>query len=355
VSEGSQVRCAGVALLAGLLTASAAAAFEGRYRVHGTGLAGDYTGSALVDRSGDVYRIALKTTGPSRERRAEVEGVRSGLELSFDLPGRLVARVRMSADRSVLRVGYWDGSGDLVRREVWAPSGEVRIPVVVAALSGGPGFSGVDADRAAAARDTILAHLASTYGRLAAFEAAGEVVVLDGPAADRDGDGRLSRAEGDAIRADLERRGAKRPGRVVLVLTAAPFIGRGCRGWTLGDAPPTPRTLTDANDNFSLVGVDYLDPDAHHTVPHEVGHQLGLDDLRPANRGLLAAPSRRDHLMESGGRGVHLDRRVLDVLRPRVLDPDHGLRGRRAASAHLLAGPDEGDDEPAGLGAVPPG
>lgn len=130
---------------------------------------------------------------------------------------------------------------------------------------------------------------------------------VDGAAADADHDGQLSRPELAALRDDLERRGVKRRGQVTLVLTAAPFVAADCRGWTLGDVPSVQGSLADRNDNFSVVGLSFLDPTRFHTVAHEVGHQLGLDDLRPDNRGQLEQPDRDDHLMESGGCGHFVD------------------------------------------------
>ena len=48
---------------------------------------------------------------------------------------------------------------------------------------------------------------------------------------------------------------------------------KGCRGWTLGDAPATPHSLGDVNDNFSLVGARWLA--SHHTAARWCSRQEG--------------------------------------------------------------------------------
>lgn len=341
---GSVVR---LALALVLLVAPTAAAQGARYRIDGAGPDGPSRGSALIAREpGGALVVALKTVdrdGVERRARAEIARPPAGdAPLTFVLratrglidepPVVVVAR---RAEAGTLDVIHRDARGEVVRRETWRRDEDVTVPVQVVALTGEPfRFPGVSAEQAAAAQAKILEQLARVYAPWrVAFEPAAAPALLPGDGFDADGDGRLGRDEIVALRADLERRELKRAGRVVLVLTAAPLIGRGCRGWTLGDSPATPHSLGDVNDNFSLMRLDSVENGR--TAPHEVGHQLGLDDLTPHNRDLLERRERDDHLMESGGRGAFLDPAAGRLLRKNVRWPDHGLDGRRRAPAWM--------------------
>lgn len=335
-------------MLAGVLLLAPPALAQGtRYRLEGVGPEGRCRGTALITRdvAGRLV-VALKTVGEDgaeRRARAEVEPPPAGGPLTFvaratrgvieEAPLVGIAR---RVDAGGLEVVYQDVRGQVVRRERWQRDEDVTVPIVVVALTGAPfRFPGVSPDQAAAAQEEVVAQLERTYGPWrVTFSPVSEPALLAGEDFDRDGDGRLAREEIAALRADLERRELKRPGRVVLVLTAAPLVGRGCRGWTLGDAPATPHSLGDVNDNFSLTGLQHVANG--HTVAHEVGHQLGLDDLTPHNRGLLERRDRGDHLMESGGLGAFLDPALGRVLRKNVRWPDHGLDGRRTTPDWLL-------------------
>lgn len=325
-----------------LLLAPSALAQGARYRLDGVGPEGPCRGTALIAREpGGALVVALKTSdreGVERRARAEVARPPADGPLTFvvratrgllDEPP-LVAIARR-VDAGALEVLYRDVRGEVVRRERWLRDEDVTVPLQVVALTGEAfRFPGVPADQAAAAQARILEQLATVYGPWRVqFAPVSAPTLLPGADYDADGDGRLGREEIAALRADLERRELKRAGRVVLVLTTAPLVGRGCRGWTLGDAPATPHSLGDVNDNFSLMRLDFVDNG--HTAPHEVGHQLGLDDLTPHNRDLLERRDRGDHLMESGGRGAFLDPTLGRLLRKNVRWPDHGLDGRRSA------------------------
>ncbi|MCW8139357.1 MAG: hypothetical protein KIT58_10690 [Planctomycetota bacterium] len=320
------------------LGAQGAWAQGARFRIDGVGSDGPCTGTALLAQEpGGALVVTLKTVGSDGvERRARAEVSRAGGLLSFTvrLARGVVLEPPLSArsrrlEGGALEVVYRDERGGVVRHEVWSRDEEVTIPVLVVALTGEPfRFPDVTAEEAAQAQASALAQLDAVYapGRLR-VEAVSAPVLLAGAPFDKDGDGRLSRDEGAALRAALEARELKRPGRVVLVVTSAPIVGRGCRGWTLGDARATPHSLGDVNDNFSLVGLKFIANGR--TVPHEVGHQLGLDDLTPHNRDLLERRERGDHLMESGGVGAFLDPAITRVLRRTARRPDHGLEGRR--------------------------
>jgi hypothetical protein len=324
-----------------LLLAPAVARADGaRYRIEGRGPEGACRGTALnTHEPGGGLVVALKTVGPDgAERRAWSPATPREDTLSFVTRATcglvtepaLTGRARRTGP-DALEVVFTDAAGAVVRREAWRRDEEVVIPLLVVALQGGGRLPGVASDAAARAQAAIVEQLDRVYApaRLR-FAPTGDPLLLSGAGYDRDDDGRLDRGELEALRADLEQAGHKRPGRVVLVLTAAPFVGPGCRGWTIGDAPATPHTLGDVNDNLSLVGLRWV-LEGHHTVAHEVGHQLGLDDLTAGNRGLLEHPERADHLMQSGGDGVYLDPAVARRLREAVRWPDHGLDGRRAA------------------------
>ena len=337
-------------LLLSLLVAFAASALpalaqEGRYEVQGVGPEGSYQGNAWIQRAGKRdFRVALRAFDTrARERRFEEEAKLEGSRLALDTRDRVdgtpterseqVALTRKSARDLV--VTYRDAQGEVTRREVWTRQRGIQVPVVVVALTGGKRFPGVSAAQAREAQKRVLAQLELTYQSLdASFRALRQPVPLRGERFDTDNNGWLSRRECVRLRDTLEQLKIKQPGRVVLVLTAASFVRPGCRGWTSGDAPQTPTTLTDLNDNVSLIGVSYLDPTRFHTTAHEVGHQLGLDDLRAQNRGKLEQPARRDHLMESGGKGIHLDPAIDRLLRRNLYRSiDFGLEGRQAPAA----------------------
>ncbi len=346
--------------LALALCAGTARALEGRYRVEGRGPEGAARGHALVERSpvGQGWLVTLKTAdAQGRERRLHADGaaapdgsLRFGGRAEGDLGVEPPLRARAAPGAAGLRVDYRDDAGRSVREEVWTPDERVVVPVAIVALTGGARFAGVSRDEAVAAQEAIIRALdrafAATDLRFAAVFPV--PAPLDGARFDRDGDGTLGREETALVRDELERRGLKRPGRVVLVLTASPIVGVGCRGWTLGDAPATPHSLGDVNDNISLVGLRWVDPRAH-TIPHEVAHQLGLDDIGPENRRQLARPDRDDQLMESGGTGFFLDPEHARLLRRTARYPDHGLEGRRGA-LRPVALPEGEAPAPAGPG-----
>lgn len=339
------VRLALGVLLGLLVLAPAARAQGARYRIEGTGPEGACEGSAFVaPEPGGPLTVTLKTRdAEGEERRARAELVRTGGLIAFDtrasrgviVEPALSARARRLAS-GALEVVYRDSRGEVVRRETWRREEEVTIPLQVVALSGEGRFPGVSAEQAAAAQAAILEQLTTVFAPCRVrFEAVSAApVIVAGTDFDQDGDGRLVREEAASVRAALEQREVKRPGRVVVVVTAASFVGRGCRGWTLGDAPATPHSLGDVNDNFSLVGSRFLD--GHHTAAHEVGHQLGLDDLTPQNRDLLENRERGDQLMESGGHGVFVDPAFVRLVRSNVRWPDHGLDGRRQGLTGLF-------------------
>ncbi len=300
-----------------------AVAQAGRYRVEGDD--GRSVSSAVVQKDGQGWRVSVESTALDGTRyRAKAQATLDPRGLAF--PGKaqplgtetLACAVdARRSGRGVLTVAWRDAAGRTLRRETWTKDLDRRdhvvVPVTVVALGGPPAsegeFPGVSAEQAAAAQTTALAALDRAFGPLGVrFKAAADApLLLDGAKADADEDGELSRPELAALRDDLERRGVKQRGQVTLVLTAAPFVAADCRGWTLGDVPSVQGSLADHNDNFSVVGLSFLDPSRFHTVAHEVGHQLGLDDLRADNRPQLEQPGRDDHLMESGGCGHFVD------------------------------------------------
>lgn len=312
-----------------------------RYQVQGVGPEGSYEGTAVLSRG----RVVVKTyDGSGRERITEADARRRGSGLRFTSRSTLECLVQrplratlraIEGERSSLVATYRDAEGQVVRRECWLRSDRIRIPLQVVALSGDERFPAVSAEQALEAQTWILGQLSAVFGPLdvefAPITAAPER--RSGAAYDLDRDGQLSLEESRGLRDALEREGLKRSGRVLLVLTRSGFADRidsdRCRGWTLGDASATPHSLDDLNDNFSIVGLRYLDPNRFHTVAHEVAHQLGLDDVTPQNRHLLAESVRKDHLMISGGTGLYLDARVSLLLRRTSgRFPDHGLEGR---------------------------
>lgn len=336
-----------IAMLA--LLPGTARAQAGRFRIEGQGPEGRYEGAAFIRAAGETCRVLIKTAAASAddERRGEADAqvVETGLRFTLRAERGPLREAALRADArrgsgGALLVGYRDARGQLVRRETWTREDVVTVPfVVVALLSDRASFPGISPEAAKRAEAQARRQLDGVYGPLGVTFAPvqGGPVLVDGAAQDRNGDGRLQRAEVEALRDALEQDGTKRPGRVVLVVTAAGFAAHGCRGWTLGDAPATPHSLGDVNDNLSLIGADYLG-DEHHTVAHEVGHQLGLDDLTRENRLELARPEREDHLMESGGEGLFLDPAAARLVRRAALLPDHGLCGRRTSSTVPLAG-----------------
>ena len=276
--------------------------------------------SASWTRSGTAWRAILP--------RGELE-LRSG-------QGGLVVRVRSRAG---------------ARSERWKPT-TVRVPVALAVLQGEGAFR-VEPEQVKDAMQVVGEQLAAVYGPLGlSFELLPPTPVA-AKRVDRDGDGRLAKDEVRRLRDHLERIGLKRPGRVVLTLTQAPIVGSGCRGWTLGDGVATPHTLTDLNDNFSIVAMRFLR--GHHTVAHEVGHQFGLDDLGRENRPQLSLPHRVDHLMDSGGEGFFVDPTAAVHMHTVTTHTDLGLAGRRSAHAVSASQPTTADapSGPQGLG-VPP-
>lgn len=339
------MRPALLALCALLAWPTLASAQAGRYRIEGEGPEGRCLGAAFVDAdplTGGL-RVVLKTTardGAERRARAAVEVEGGALAFAARATTGWRQEPALSGDArragpGALRVTWRDIAGRVVRRETWTRDDEVVIPIAVVALRGGGALPDVSAEAAGRAQVTVLAALDEVYAPLGIrFRPATPAPTLV-EAADVDGDGRLARAELERVRDDLEVRGVKRPGRIVLVITAAAIVGEGCRGWTLGHAPATPGSLGDVNDNISVVGLAYLDPARFHTVAHEVGHQLGLDDVSAENRLRLARPDRADQLMESGGSGRFLDPAMARLVREAALLPDHGLDGRRRVPAAL--------------------
>lgn len=318
-----------------------ALAQEGRYRIDGVGPAGTYRGSAEI--AAGEQRFSLKTrTFDSRAREVRYEGdalpsadalraLLRGKREGQALPQLRILIKRVPGEADALTATYYDAQRQVVRRESWTRTQEIEVPLSVVVIEGAGKLPGVPAGEAKEAQRRIEAQLNATFKPLGVhFQALrDEPWTAPGAALDRDQDGRLDKDECAALQGELERRGIKQPGRVVVVLTDAPFVHPGCRGWTPGDAPATDHTLVDPNDNLSIVGRAYLSPARFHTVAHEVGHQLGLDDLRPTNRHLLRESARPDHLMESGGRGFYLDPAILEILRRHVVGfPNHGLEGR---------------------------
>lgn len=333
---------------------SAAEAFEGRYRIQGVGPEGSYRGSARIQYRSRRWQVQLRTIdAKGNERRADARGgLSTARAMRFTCRAQQVGHVREAALRVRLRslqsdptsliATYRNRRRKVVRRECWLRDDLVRIPVQIVSLAGSAKFPDVSPSKAREAQARILAQLNTVYSKLQVqFQPITTAPArIKGAAFDADGNGRLSKKESRALRDALARSGLKRPGRVVIVITAAGFVSRGCRGWTLGDAPASPDTLWDPNDNFSLVGIRYLHPGRYHTVAHEVGHQLGLDDVRPQNRHRLRQPRRRDHLMISGGTGLHLDPVLTKMLhRTCARFPDHGLEGRREDQKKLLSAP----------------
>lgn len=355
------------------LLASPAAAFEGRYHVRGTGPDGAYDGDACVEPAGSAWRVVVQTfDGDGGERRAECEAPRSrdGLHFTYRAYRGLVPEAPLAAtlhaiggDPDSLVVTYRDVRGRVVRREAWVKSERIRIPLLVVSLAGDERFPGVTSAQATEAQAWIAGQLDGVFAPIdVSFRPlAPRPVEVAGAPFDLDGDGRLAAGEVAALRDALEARGLKRPGRAVVVITRADLVHEGCRGWTLGDAEPTPDTLEDLNDDFSILGLEFIDPSRFHTVAHEVCHQFGLDDLRDANRWRLAAPESHEQLMDSGGTGLELDPRLAVLLR-RACErfPDHGLEGRRApgvrslTEAQLQAVPDLGNPRPLPPAGLPP-
>ena len=308
-----------------LLAASPALAFDGHYAIRGEDAQGPYRGMAVVSPLPQGrHQVQIVIRHAHRLHTAAALLTPQGGD--FGLRGTL-GDGQGAMDDAGWRV-TWTAGGEVVAREHWRPATEIA--VAVAAVGAHGPLAGLDARAALHAQQQILARLNEVYGQLGIhFVPYREVPSLvPGQVADRNGDGRLSRAEVEGLRDELERRGIKRPGRVVVAVTQAPFVGHGARGWTLGDAPQTPATLEDLNDNFSLVGAGHLGFGSH-TVAHEVGHQFGLDDLGPQNQPSLSEPFREDHLMHSGGEGFHLDPAVLERLERWVACDDNGLGGRR--------------------------
>lgn len=344
-----------------------AQAFEGRWRIEGQEADGTATkGVALVDeRDGVSFRLLTKTCDKdgTTERRVETratlgaggvlrwsqKAVRN--EFLPDPPLTAVARLDAEANPPVLRVIYRDEQGKPVRRELWTRDESVAVPVALVGLVESEAFArGIPADALGPAGEQVLAQLSRVYAPLGVkFVRAGEPLGVAGEKVDADHDGKLSRDEVATLRDELEKAGTKRPGRVVIVLTGGTVVGRGCRGITLGDAPRNPTSLRDFNDNFSLIGLRYVDATRYHTVAHEVGHQLGLDDLARSNRMELRHPERDDHLMLSGGTGTFIDPAARELLLKGLRQPDHGLAGRRTALTL-----DFGDEERTDLGPLAP-
>ena len=334
----------GALLLLLTILPALAAAQEGHYRVDGLGPEGVYRGSAQIEGSRRGLAVSMrafdsrvrelrysgKTTGLTK---GELRVVMSGKREDKLLPPLRVVIKPVPGDDKALSAIYLDNDKKVIRRESWIRTRIVEIPLVVITLESDSktSFQGVPADEAEVSQRRIEAQLNTTFKPVGVrFRALRDKPwAVPGDVFDRNKDGRLGKDEVALLQGALERRGFKQPGRVVVVLTDAPFAHPGCRGWTPGDAPATPHSLTDPNDNLSIVGRAYLSPARFHTVAHEVGHQLGLDDLYTTNRGKLEDAKRHDHLMESGGRGFHLDAAILKILRRHTAGfPNAGLEGR---------------------------
>ncbi|RMG10156.1 MAG: hypothetical protein D6731_17930 [Planctomycetota bacterium] len=329
-------------LVAGvLLAAPEISARPQVFDVAGLGVEDDSVGTSWLTSKGHELAVTVRTfsaAGTERWLRAKARFGSGELRLSGTvlLEGGRRKAVRgairpVSGERGTWVVRYRDASGAVVRREFWRATRLVRVPVQVIALANDTETSGVSPGAARRAQGEVIAQLDRAFRSvgLRFLALGGEPARVPLSLADRDGDGALSAAELRGLRDELELRGLKRRGRVVLVLTAAPFAHPTCRGWTLGDAPPSPATLDDPNDNFSVVGLRYLDARRYHTVAHEVAHQLGLDDLNALNRRALRSPKREDHLMISGGRGSFIDPAVARLLSSNVWSrPAYGLEGR---------------------------
>lgn len=322
-----------------------AVAQEGHYRVDGLGPEGVYQGSAEIDsirrgpdrklvvsmRAFDSRVRELRYTGKTTPTKGALKLVMQGEREGKILPALRVVIKPVPGDDKALAALYYDNDRKVIRRESWIKTRVIEVPLVVITLEGKGNFQGVPAAEAEVSQRRIEAQLNTTFKDVGVrFRALRDRPwSVPGDRFDRNKDGRLGKDEVALLQSALEKRGFKQPGRVVVVLTDAPFAHPGCRGWTPGDSPATPRSLTDPNDNLSLVGRAYLSPARFHTVAHEVGHQLGLDDIYKTNRGKLEEPKRHDHLMESGGRGFHLDSAVLKILRQHTAGfPNCGLEGR---------------------------
>ncbi|MCA8921636.1 MAG: hypothetical protein KDD82_07475 [Planctomycetes bacterium] len=321
--------------LSAALGAPPAAGPAGRYRLPSGSSALVYPGS---------QGPTLHLLSPKGEQR--VAWTRSGAAWQATLLGGEQLEFRPDGASLLVRVRPASGPA---RSERWKAS-PVRVPVSLAVLQGQGAFPRVSPEQVRESVREVAAQLQAVYGPIGLSFVLAPPTPIAAARVDLDGDGRLTKEEVRGLRDHLERIGLKQPGRVVLALTPAPIVGSGCRGWTLGDSVATPHTLTDLNDNFSIVNMRFVK--GHHTVPHEIGHQFGLDDLGRENRRRLDLPQRTDHLMDSGGEGVFLDPQTLLHMHQVTTHPDLGLAGRRTAIVAPPA-PREAAAPAQGLGAPP--